>query len=265
MVSTRIPRRNEPGLLGPGQAAPSRGLPFGPPTLRLPWADCCGGLLRSAIDELNPARHETNRPPSSLQGGGSISPAAIKARHPFPARFHSRAAFFMKLVDDNAAVSNSWLWASMALVVASYRSVRRTTLSGRWRKPCEIIGYRSDERVFRQVFVVLSYDGFASFSVASLHWISRFSFPATLSTILRSSTSNLNSLGCSLPLASASICAAKSMRPVGSQSRFITPWYGNFFRLGIICSIICSAQGGISHGWRLCSRSSAVVFAATIR
>jgi hypothetical protein len=38
VASTRIPRRNEPGLLGPGQAAPSRGLPFGPPTLRLPWA-----------------------------------------------------------------------------------------------------------------------------------------------------------------------------------------------------------------------------------
>ena len=28
---------------------------------------------------------------------------------------------------------------------------------------CEIIGYRSDERVFRQVFVVLSYDGFCFF------------------------------------------------------------------------------------------------------
>src|SRR5438477_7610736 len=36
---------------------------------------------------------------------------------------------------------------------------------------------------------------FASLSVASLHWISRFSFPARLSTIRRSSTSNLNSPG----------------------------------------------------------------------
>src|SRR5262249_21023437 len=36
---------------------------------------------------------------------------------------------------------------------------------------------------------------FASLSVASLHCTSRFSFPARLSTILRSSTSNLNSVG----------------------------------------------------------------------
>ena len=148
------------------------------------------------------------------------------------------------------------LWASMALLVASspYRRVRRTTLRARWWRPCEIIGYRSDERVFRQVFVVLGYDGFCFFQ--------RSKPPLDLKIFVSSDafynsalfTSNLNSLGCSLPLASAPICAAKSMRPVGSQPRFTTPWYGNFFRPGIICSIICSAHGGISHGGGLIGR-----------
>src|SRR5262249_17377569 len=71
--------------------------------------------------------------------------------------------------------------------------------------------------------------GFASLKVASLHWISRFSFPAMLSTILRSSTSNLNSPGLSLfrsPTSSNSV--VKSIRPVGAQSCFTTPW-------GLVC------------------------------
>src|SRR5262249_7680417 len=72
---------------------------------------------------------------------------------------------------------------------------------------------------------------FASFSVASLHWISRFSFPAMLSTTLRSSTSNLNSLACSASAASPLRRVAKSMRPVATQSRFTTPWLGNVFWL----------------------------------
>src|SRR5262245_53509830 len=50
-----------------------------------------------------------------------------------------------------------------------------------------------------------------------------------LSTILRSSTSNLNSLGSSAPVELPLRRVVKSMRPVGAQSRFTTPWYAVCF------------------------------------
>src|SRR5262245_14924652 len=50
-----------------------------------------------------------------------------------------------------------------------------------------------------------------------------------LSTILRSSTSNLNSLGSSVPVELPLRRVAKSMRPVGAQSRLTTPWYAVCF------------------------------------
>src|SRR5262245_23416450 len=58
----------------------------------------------------------------------------------------------------------------------------------------------------------------------------RFSFPAILSMILRSSTSSLNSLGWSGSALLSSL-VAKSMRPVGTQSRFTIPLNSLFCRL----------------------------------
>src|SRR5262245_4133369 len=50
-----------------------------------------------------------------------------------------------------------------------------------------------------------------------------------LSTILRSSTSNLNSLGSSASVEFPLRRVAKSMRLVGAQSRLTTPWYAVCF------------------------------------
>jgi hypothetical protein len=57
VVSTRLPAEgDEPGLLGPGQAAPSRGLPFRPPTLRSGQTRGGGGLGQNTMAEARAAR-----------------------------------------------------------------------------------------------------------------------------------------------------------------------------------------------------------------
>ena len=64
-ASNSNPPRNGSGLLGPG-AQPPPGPSFLGADFTISLADCCGGLLGSGIDELNPGEAETNRPHPAL-------------------------------------------------------------------------------------------------------------------------------------------------------------------------------------------------------